>query len=100
MTPWEATLTAAFFLAGAAMAWALTTVMLRAARSVERSGRLPGPLVALMMVRSVLIAGLFVAAGLQGLWVGPRGGLFALAAAIGGYLLTRRLMARSIRGQL
>ena len=47
-----------------------------------------------------LIAALFVAAALQGLWAGRRAGIFALIAAISGYLLTRRLMGRSIRGQL
>ncbi len=100
MTQWEATLTALFFMAGAGMAWLLTQAMLRAARSLETKGRLPTATVVLMMTRSLLVAGLFVTAALQGLWAGSRAGMFALVAVIGGYLLTRRLLARSIRGQL
>jgi hypothetical protein len=100
MSQWETILPVAFFGAGAAMAWVLTASLLAAARAAGRRGTVPTSAVVLMMVRSLLIAGLFVAAGLQGLWAGPRAGLFSLLAAIGGYLLTRRVLARSIRGQL
>ena len=94
------TLPVLFFAAGAGLGWALTGGLLWAARATERRGTVPAGLIVLMMTRSLLIVGLFVAAGLQGLWAGHRAGMFSALAAVAGYLLVRRLLARSIKGRL
>jgi hypothetical protein len=98
--PLEIILAVGFFAAGVAVAWGLTVGMLWAARTMERRRQVPAGAVVLLMVRSLVIAGLFVGAGLQGVWAGGRAGLLCVATAVGGYLLVRRVLGRHIRGQL